>query len=204
MDDTFEKLENWMRKMELHENIPNAYEIWKKSNQAFRKGDVKLAKLYQNMNSLFHNSSVPYTTIVGEGVNFAYGGIGLVIHFNSIIEDYATIGSNVTLGGRGGSKLHYFLDDGTKMAVPRIGMYTYVATGSKILGGVDVGACSIIGANSVVMDHVPPCSIVAGTPAKLITRLTVDNFRKYKNNFTYFRSKSDEEIIKIIQTYSED
>ena len=156
------------------------------------------------MNSLFHNSSIPYTTIVGKGVNFAYGGIGLVIHFNSIIEDYATIGSNVTLGGRGGSKLHYFLDDGTKMAVPRIGMYTYVATGSKILGGVDVGACSIIGANSVVMDHVPPCSIVAGTPAKLITRLTVDNFRKYKNNFTHFRSKSDEEIIKIIQTYSED
>ena len=30
----------------LREALP----IWKKSNQAFRKGDVKLAKLYQNMN----------------------------------------------------------------------------------------------------------------------------------------------------------
>lgn len=201
MDETFEKLENWMRKMGLNENIPNAYEIWKKSNQAFRQGDVKLAKMYQNMNSLFHNSSVPYTAKIGKSVNFAYGGIGLVIHFNSIIEDFATIGSNVTLGGRGGSKLHYFLDDGTKMVVPRIGKYTYVATGSKILGGVDVGACSIIGANSVVMNHVPPCSIVAGTPAKIITRLTEENFRKYKNNFTHFRNKSDEEIIQIIQSY---
>ena len=201
MDETFEKLENWMQKMGLNENIPNAYEIWKKSNQAFRQGDVKLAKMYQNMNSLFHNSSVPYTTKIGKGVNFAYGGIGLVLHFNSIIEDFATIGSNVTLGGRGGSKLHYFLDDGTRMVVPRIGKYTYVATGSKILGGVDVGACSIIGANSVVMNHVPPCSIVAGTPAKIITRLTEENFRKYKNNFTHFRNKSDEEIIQIIQSY---
>ena len=201
MDDIFEKLENWMRDMELHENIPNAYEIWKKSNQAFRNGDVKLAKLSQNMNSLFHNSSVPYTTSIGKAVNFAYGGIGLVLHFNSIIEDYATIGSNVTLGGRGGSKLHYFLDDGTRMVVPRVGKYTYIATGSKILGGVDVGACSIIGANSVVMDHVLPCSIMAGAPAKLITRLTTDNFRKYKNNFTHFRNKSDEEIIQIIQSY---
>ena len=49
MDDTFERLENWMREMELHENIPNAYQIWEKSNKAFRNGDMKLAKLYQNM-----------------------------------------------------------------------------------------------------------------------------------------------------------
>lgn len=27
MDETFEKLENWMRKMGLNEKIPNAYEM---------------------------------------------------------------------------------------------------------------------------------------------------------------------------------
>jgi len=195
-------IEEWMNVMGFESEIPSVYEIWKISNKAFKSGDKKRAKLYQNMNKLLHNSSVPYTAHVGKGVNFAYGGIGLIIHFNSIIEDYATIGSHVTLGGRGGSLVHYFLDDGTRMGVPRIGKYSYIATGSKILGGIDVGACSIVGANSVVLDHVPACSVVAGTPAKIIATINKENFRKYKNNFTQFRKMSDEEVFEIIDSYS--
>jgi len=201
MSDIYDKLENWMKETGLDQTLPSAYSIWKRANSYLMMGELSRSKLYERMNLVLHNSSIPATVNVGKDVNFAYGGIGLIIHARSIIGDFATIGSNVTLGGRGGSKLHYFLDDGTRMVVPRIGKYTYVATGSKILGGVDVGACSIIGANSVVMNHVPPCSIVAGTPAKIITRLTEENFRKYKNNFTHFRNKSDEEIIQIIQSY---
>ena len=154
------------------------------------------------MNYLFHNSSIPATVDVGEKVNFAYGGIGLIIHANSIIGNYATIGSNVTLGGRGGSKVNYTVEGGKKMWVPRIGDYSYIATGSKILGGVDVGACSIVGANSVVLDHVPPCTIVAGTPAKIIAYIDSDNMSKYKNNFTQFRNLTDEEVLKLLDHYS--
>ena len=80
------------------------------------------------------------------------------------------------------------------MSVPRIGDYAYIATGAKVLGGVDVGACSIIGANSVVIDHVPPCSVVAGAPAKVLATITKDNMKKYKNNFTQFKKMSDEEV----------
>lgn len=199
MDTT--KIEQWMIALGLDIIIPSAYEIWSKSNRAHNNGDKSLARLYQNMNFVLHNSSIPPTVKVGTKVNFAYGGIGLVIHFNSIIEDYATIGSNVTLGGRGGSLIHYVLKDGTKMMVPRIGKYSYIATGSKILGGVDIGACSIVGANSVVLAHVPPCSVVAGSPAKLIARITAENYKKYKNNFTQFRNLSDEEILEIINSY---
>ena len=84
------------------------------------------------------------------------------------------------------------------MRVPRIGKYTYLATGSKILGGIDIGACSIVGANSVVLDHVPPCSVVAGVPARMITRIDETNIGKYKNNFTQFRKMSDIEISEKI------
>ena len=88
------------------------------------------------------------------------------------------------------------------MGVPRIGDYAYVATGAKVLGGVDVGACSIIGANSVVINHIPPCSVVAGAPAKIIATITKDNMKKYKNNFTQFKKMSDEEVLQILSKYN--
>lgn len=75
MNEEFEKIENWMISMGLDVQVPSAYEIWKKSNAYYRMNDIKKAKLYQNMNSIFHNSSIPYTVRIGKEVNFAYGGI---------------------------------------------------------------------------------------------------------------------------------
>ena len=40
-----------------------------------------------------------------------------------------------------------------------------------ILKGVTVGHDSIVGANSVVAHNVPPCSVVAGNPARVIKTL---------------------------------
>lgn len=200
--DVYDRLENWMHEMGLDEHLPSAYSLWKKANFYMLNGDKNRSKMYERMNHLFHNSSIPATANVGKDVNFAYGGIGLIIHARCIIGDFATIGSNVTLGGRGASKTIYTLEDGTRMGVPRIGDYAYIATGAKVLGGVDVGACSIIGANSVVIDHVPPCSVVAGAPAKIITTITKDNMKKYKNNFTQFKKMSDEEVLQILSKYN--
>ena len=199
----FESIEEWMVSLGLDKNVPNAYSIWRESRKYHDAGDTYKTKLYQNMNLILHNSSIPATVEVGKKVNFAYGGIGLIIHYRSIIGDFATIGSNVTLGGRTGSKVNYCLEDGTKMTVPRIGKYAYIATGSKILGGVDIGACAIVGANSVVLNHVPPCSVVVGSPARVVARIDSQNYKSYKNNFTAFRGLSDEEILEIINSYSE-
>ena len=57
--------------------------------------------MYERMNHIFHNSSIPATANVSRDVNFAYGGIGLIIHARCIIGDFATIGSNVDLGPEG-------------------------------------------------------------------------------------------------------
>lgn len=198
----YDRLEDWMCQMGFDENLPSAYSLWEVANSHMKNGEIKKSKLYERMNHLLHNSSIPATVDVGKGVNFAYGGIGLIVHGRCIIGDFATIGSNVTLGGRGSSKTVYTLEDGTRMGVPRIGDYAYIATGAKVLGGVDVGACSIIGANSVVIDHVPPCSVVAGAPAKIIATITKDNMKKYKNNFTQFKKMSDEEVLQILSKYS--
>lgn len=52
-----------------------------------------------------------------------------------------------------------------------IGSKVWIGDNAIILGGVNVGDGSIIGANSVVTKDVPPYSIVAGAPARVIKRL---------------------------------
>ena len=46
----------------------------------------------------------------------------------------------------------------------------WLGYGSVILGGVTVGRNSVVGANAVVTHSVPPCSVVAGNPARVIRR----------------------------------
>lgn len=52
---------------------------------------------------LIHNSFVPYKCEIGEGTEFGYKGIGLVIHSDAKIGKYCKIGTNVTIGGGAGS-----------------------------------------------------------------------------------------------------
>jgi len=50
----------------------------------------------------------------------------------------------------------------------QIGSDCWIGTESMIFGGVAVGHGSIVGARAVVTKNVPPFSIVAGNPAKII------------------------------------
>jgi tetrahydrodipicolinate N-acetyltransferase len=46
-----------------------------------------------------------------------------------------------------------------------------VATGATILDGVQLGRCSIVSAGAVVSQNVPPYTVVAGNPARIVKRL---------------------------------
>jgi acetyltransferase-like isoleucine patch superfamily enzyme len=50
----------------------------------------------------------------------------------------------------------------------------WIATGATILGGVRVGENSVVAAGAVVTKDVPPNSLVAGVPAKLVRSLEED------------------------------
>jgi acetyltransferase-like isoleucine patch superfamily enzyme len=52
-----------------------------------------------------------------------------------------------------------------------IGENVWVGVGSAILGGLTVGDRSIIGANSVVTKDVPPYTIAAGAPARVVREI---------------------------------
>lgn len=49
----------------------------------------------------------------------------------------------------------------------------WVGANATILPGVTIGECSIVAAGALVNKDVPPYSVVAGIPAKVIKRLTI-------------------------------
>jgi acetyltransferase-like isoleucine patch superfamily enzyme len=51
-----------------------------------------------------------------------------------------------------------------------IGDDVWIGTGARILDGVTVGHGSVVAAGAVVAHDVPPYSVVAGVPARLIKR----------------------------------
>jgi serine O-acetyltransferase len=104
-----------------------------------------------------YSSVVPYEAEIGAGSKLAHGGIGVVIHPRARIGRNVLIGQGITIGGRG-----------RQTGVPRIGDDVYIAAGARILGDLTVGSGSIIAANAVVTRDVPPRTIVAGVPARVI------------------------------------
>lgn len=82
-------------------------------------------------------------------------GLGIVIGGASVIGEDCTILQGVTLG-----EARFSTD-----ACPRIGDRVTLGAGAKILGAIEIGDDTFIGANSVVLDDVPPGSVAVGAPA---------------------------------------
>lgn len=82
-------------------------------------------------------------------------GSGVVIGETSEIGDRVTLFQGVTLGGTGFArgKRHPTLEDNVT-----------VGSGAKLLGPVTVGQNSKVGANTVVIEDVPPQTTVVGNP----------------------------------------
>lgn len=111
------------------------------------------------LNGGFINEGVTITcsseVYIGKGANIARG---------AVIRDYDG---------------HYIEDINYRTSRPvRIGDNVWIGYRAMILKGVTIGEGSIVAANSVVTKDVPPHSIVAGNPAKIIR--TSINWRDYQ------------------------
>ncbi len=96
--------------------------------------------------------------VIGKGL-FIDHGMGVVIGETTIIGDNVTLFQGVTLGGTGKEK-------GKRH--PTLGNNVVVGAGAKVLGSFTIGDNSQIGANAVVVQEVPPDSVVVGVPGRIV------------------------------------
>ncbi len=88
-------------------------------------------------------------------------GMGTVIGETAEIGDNVIIYQGVTLGGTDTHKVKRH---------PTIECHVVIGAGAKVLGNIVIGRGSRIGANSVVIENVPPFSTVVGIPGRVIPR----------------------------------
>ncbi|MEP1034524.1 serine acetyltransferase [Ekhidna sp.] len=99
-------------------------------------------------------------TKVGQGLKIEHG-FALVINDSTIIGDNVHLRHSTTIGCK-------MKKDGSQGPSPVIGNNVEVGAHVVILGGIYIGDNSKIAIGSIVIDDVPPNSIVAGNPAKVI------------------------------------
>ena len=87
----------------------------------------------------------------------------------SVLEDGCWIGPNVVL-----TNAKYPLAPGVKesLAGPVIGKGAKIGANATLLPGVTVGENALVGAGSVVVRDVPPGTVVAGNPARVIRQVS--------------------------------
>ena len=113
-----------------------------------------LPRVLANITRVLTGIEIHPAATIGRGL-FIDHGSGVVIGETAEVGDHVTMYQGVTLGGTGFArgKRH-----------PTVGDEVMIGAGSKLLGPIDVGAGSKIGANSVVIHDVPPNSTVVGNP----------------------------------------
>ena len=83
-------------------------------------------------------------------------GMGIVIGETAIVGDDVLLYHGVTLGGTSGQRVKRH---------PTVGDRVVIGAGAKILGDIEIGADSVVGANAVVLKSMPGNATIVGMPA---------------------------------------
>jgi serine O-acetyltransferase len=135
-----------------------ALQIHRLANYLWHNGRNDLSLFIQSRNSMASGVDIHPAATIGKGVMLDHA-TGIVIGETTVIEDNVSILQNVTLGGTGNEK-------GDRH--PKIRQGVMIGSGAKILGNIEIGEGSKVGAGSVVLSNVPPCVTVVGVPAKIV------------------------------------
>ena len=135
-----------------------AMDLYRIGREAHMNGMPRGAHAIEMFTLAKYSTRLPATAVIGEGTALGVGGMAIAIHPDSRIGQDCVIAQNVTLGSRQGG-------GGT----PVIGDNVYIGPGSVCLGG-RIGSNVVVGAGAVVLDEVPDDCVVAGVPAKIVSR----------------------------------
>lgn len=121
----------------------------------------QLAQRYRYRLTAVRSCDIAYNAQVGHRLRLPHP-IGIVIGDGTVIKDRVTIFQQVTFGSHGRKQ------SGKNYPVVEEDVVIYA--GAKIIGGVTIGKGAIIAANAVVNIDVPPDSIAAGVPCRIIKK----------------------------------
>ncbi|UWQ92964.1 serine O-acetyltransferase [Aliisedimentitalea scapharcae] len=135
-----------------------AMQAYRVSHWLWHQGQEDLAFFFQMRASEIFGIDIHPGARIGKGIMIDHAH-SIVIGETAVVGDNVSMLHSVTLGGTGKEEedRHPKIEDGV-----------LIGAGAKILGNIRVGHCSRIAAGSVVLSEVPPCTTVAGIPAKIV------------------------------------
>lgn len=128
------------------------------AHRLYRRQHFFLARLFSQLGRSFTGIEIHPGARIGRGL-FIDHGAGVVIGETAVVGDNCTIYHGVTLGGtgKGEGKRH-----------PTVGNDVLLGAGVKVLGPIEIGDGSRIGAGSVVLRPVPAGATAIGIPAAVV------------------------------------
>lgn len=136
----------------------HAITAYRVSHWLWRADRRSLARWLQSRISERFAVDIHPAASIGRGI-FLDHAHGFVVGETAVIEDDVSILHNVTLGGTGKTA-------GDRH--PKIRSGVLLGAGSHILGNIEIGRGSKVGAGSVAMHSVAPHMTVAGVPARVV------------------------------------
>jgi serine O-acetyltransferase len=135
-----------------------ALQAYRITHWLWLKGRTTFALHFQSRISEVLGVDIHPAAVIGRGIMMDHG-TGIVIGETAVVEDDVSMLHGVTLGGTG-------KEQGDRH--PKIRRGVMLGSGAKVLGNIEVGAYSRVGAGSVVLAPVPERCTVAGVPAKVV------------------------------------
>jgi serine O-acetyltransferase len=141
---------------------PGLHALWfhKVSHRLYKRGLKTLPRVISRIAHLFTNIDIHPGAQICPGF-FIDHGTGVVIGETTEIGKNVTLFQGVTLGGTGKErgKRHPTLRDNV-----------VVSAGDTVIGPIEIGKNSKIGAGSVVINDVPDEATVVGVPGRIVKR----------------------------------
>jgi serine O-acetyltransferase len=136
----------------------HALECYRIAHWLWRQDRKAMALFFQSRISQLFAVDVHPAATMGRGIMIDHA-TGVVIGETAVVEDDVSIMQDVTLGGTG-------KESGDRH--PKIRRGVLISLGAKVLGNIEIGEYSRVGAGSVVLSAVPAGCTAVGVPAKLV------------------------------------
>jgi serine O-acetyltransferase len=136
----------------------HALESYRVAHYLWTQRRKTMALFVQNRVSDLFAVDIHPAAKLGRGIMIDHA-TGVVIGETAVVGDDVSMLHGVTLGGTGKQ------DEDRH---PKVGRGVLLSTGAKVLGNIQIGEYSRVGAGSVVLKPVPPHTTVAGVPARVI------------------------------------